>query len=53
MREKLVEYETKFGESFPLALTRQYDDDQVMEIVDQCIRDDKPYSPKLDSKADY
>lgn len=44
MDKELKRYEEKFGEQFPLMLCRGCDDDEIMEIIDQCIRDNTPYT---------
>jgi hypothetical protein len=53
MNEKLDQYREKFGEQFPLMLVRGFDEGRIIKMIDQCIRDGTPYTPKLDPKADY
>lgn len=49
----LDKYEQKFGESFPLMLCRGMADEDICEIVQDCIDKEKTYSPDLDPNADY
>ena len=44
MDKELKRYEEKFGEQFPLMLCRGCDDDEIMEITDECISKNKPYT---------
>ena len=50
MDKELKRYEEKFGEQFPLMLCRGCDDDEIMEIIDECISKTTPYSV---SNGDY
>ena len=50
MDKELKRYEEKFGEQFPLMLCRGCDDDEIMEIIDECISKNMPYSV---SNGDY
>ena len=43
MDKYLREYEEKFGEQFPLMLCRGCDDEEIMEIIDECISKNHPY----------
>lgn len=38
----MQEYEEKFGEQFPLMLCRGCDDEEVIEIINECISSNKP-----------
>ena len=44
MDKELKRYEEKFGEQFPLMLCRGCDDDEIMEIIDEKIRKNTPYT---------
>ena len=44
MDKALKRYEEKFGEQFPLMLCRGCDDDEIMEIIDECISKNTPYT---------
>ena len=44
MDKKMQEYEEKFGEQFPLMLCRGCDDEEVIEIINECIISNKPYT---------
>lgn len=44
--EKLLnEYSEKFNDSFPAKFMTQTDD-EICEIIEICIRNNKPYDPK-------
>ena len=43
MDKYLREYEEKFEEQFPLMLCRGCDDDEIIEIIDECISKNEPY----------
>jgi hypothetical protein len=43
MDKYLKQYEKKFGEQFPLMLCRGCDDDEIIEIIDECISKNEPY----------
>ena len=44
MDKELKRYEEKFGEQSPLMLCRGCDDDEIMEIIDECISKNTPYT---------
>ena len=44
MDKYLREYEEKFGEQFPLMLCRGCDDDEIIEIIDECINKNQPHT---------
>ena len=44
-------YKDKFGECFPLMLTRGMSDKQIMKLVKKCLDDNKPY--EVDNEYDY
>jgi hypothetical protein len=43
MDKYLKEYEEKFGEQFPIMLCRGCDDEEIIEIIDECISKNEPY----------
>ena len=43
MDKYLREYEEKFGEQFPIMLCRGCYDDEIIEIIDECISKNEPY----------
>ena len=43
MDKYLREYEEKFGEQFPIMLCRGCDDEEIIEIIDECISKNEPY----------
>lgn len=40
----LKRYEEKFGEQFPLMLCRGCDDEEIIDIIDECISKNEPYT---------
>ena len=51
MDELMDKYKDKFGECFPLMLTRGMSDEERMEEIKNCIKNNKPYS--IDNEYDY
>lgn len=51
MDKLLDEYKEKFGECFPLMLTRGMSEDDIIEIVKSCLKNNKPY--EVDEERDY
>ena len=43
MDKYLKKYEEKFGEQFPIMLCRGCDDEEIIEIIDECISKNEPY----------
>ena len=43
MDKYLKEYEEKFGAQFPIMLCRGCDDEEIIEIIDECISKNEPY----------
>ena len=43
MDKYLKEYEEKFGEQFPIMLCRGCDDEEIIEIIDECMSKNEPY----------
>ena len=43
MDKYLRKYEEKFGEQFPIMLCRGCDDEEIIEIIDECISKNEPY----------
>ena len=44
MDKELKRYEEKFGEQFPLMLCKGSDDDEIIDIIDECISKNTPYT---------
>lgn len=53
MNEKLLEYQEKFNEQFPLMLFRTMEEEQIMDLIDDCIIRNKPFEPELDENSNY
>ena len=49
----LDEYQDQFEENFPLMLCRHMDDDEIIDIIKNCLEDDEPYEPDIDPDANY
>ena len=43
MDKYLRKYEEKFGEQFPIMLCKGCDDEEIVEIIDECISKNEPY----------
>ena len=43
MDKYLKEYVEKIGEQFPIMLCRGCDDEEIIEIIDECISKNEPY----------
>ena len=48
MDKYLKKYEEKFGEQFPLMLCRGCSNDKIIEIIDECISKNEPYTVEAD-----
>lgn len=51
MDELMEKYEERFGECFPLMLTRGMSEKQIEELIKDCLKEDKPY--EVGEKEDY
>ena len=51
MDELLDKYKEKFRECFPLMLVRGMSEKQIIESIDDCIKNNKPYEVNAD--GDY
>ena len=49
----LDEYQGQFEENFPLMLCRHMEDDEIINIIKKCLKDDEPYEPELDPESNY
>lgn len=49
----LDKYLARFDEQFPLMLFRSKSDEEICSVIQQCLDDDKPYSPELDPDSNY
>lgn len=49
----LEQYEQKFGDCFPLMFCRGKADDEICEIVQDCLDKDAPFDPEVEAGADY
>lgn len=51
MDELLDRYKKKFGECFPLMLTKGMSDEEIETEIKDCLKKNKPY--EVDSEYDY
>lgn len=51
LEQYLQEYETVFNEQFPLMLCRGCDDDEIIELIKECIESNIPYT--VENNLDY
>ena len=47
----MEKYKEKFGECFPLMLTRGMSDENVKEAIEECLKNNKPY--EVGTEYDY
>lgn len=51
LEQYLQEYETVFNEQFPLMLCRGCDNDEIIELIKECIESNIPYT--VENNLDY
>ena len=49
--ESILKYKEKFGECFPLMLTKGMGDKKIEDIIKNCIENNSPY--EVDEEGDY
>lgn len=49
----LEKYRARFGECFPLMLCMGMSDEEINQIIQQCLDKDTMYEPDIDSDMDY
>lgn len=47
------EYESRFGYLFPRMCLQDASDDEVIELIEKCLKDDKPYDVKVEPGIIY
>lgn len=54
MIDKLLsEYADKFGAAFPVFSCECADEDELAEIIEDCIKANQPYEPECEKDIDY
>ena len=53
LEKVLNQYRDRFGENFPVMLFRGTPEDELIQTVQKCLDDAKPFEPDLDDEADY
>lgn len=53
MDELLIKYVDAFGENFPLFMCMGIDDEKIMKIIEDCLKDGVPYEVKQKENAVY
>lgn len=54
MEAALTRYYQHFGENYPLMIVGTKSDEEVIERINQCIKDNQPeVEPEYDDDADY
>lgn len=53
LEKVLNKYRDRFDENFPVMLFRGTPEDELIQTVQKCLDDDKPFEPDLDDEADY
>ncbi|WP_158523403.1 hypothetical protein [Clostridium taeniosporum] len=50
----LMEYEEKFQDNYPIrSIPCDWQDEQIMDSIKKCIKENKPFEVEYDEKADY
>ena len=49
----LDKYKEHFGECFPLMLCMGMDEEDILQVIQKCLGDDKPYDPDIDPDNMY
>lgn len=52
-QQLLKEYAEKFDDNFPTFMVRHLDMDEIGDLIEDCIKKNKPYEPESDISADY
>lgn len=53
MDELLREYANSFGENFPIRFFMGTDEEDIMQVIKKCLKDNKPYIANYKDKAVY
>lgn len=53
MEEKLNQYADHFGENFPIFIARRLDENELIKVIDECIKNDEPYKIETDENSFY
>ena len=51
MDEIMDKYKERFGECFPLMLVMGMSDDKICELINECLKTNKPY--EVNNECDY
>lgn len=51
--KSLEEYQDHFEENFPMMLCRTMEEEEIIEIIEKCLKNDEPYEPELNEEANY
>ena len=53
IEKKLNEYAELFGENFPIFIVRNLEESEIIKIIDECIKNNKPYEIKDENDKYY
>lgn len=53
MNERLNQYAEQFSENFPIFILRNLNEGEIIQIIDNCINNNKPYEIKTDDVVLY
>lgn len=53
LQEYLFKYLDKFGENFPIYMCMGFEEDEIIGIIKDCLKSDKPYEVEEEEGADY
>ena len=53
IKKLLNEYAEKFDDNFPLMLVTHMDEDEIIELIEKCIKEEKPLELEVEEDVDY
>ena len=53
MDKLLMDYRYKFGENFPIMMMMSETEENIIKIIEECIKNNKPYDVKRIDGANY
>lgn len=53
MNEKLMKYSEQFGENFPMFIVRNMEENEIIKIIDDCLKTNTPYELNIEDGDDY
>lgn len=53
MEDLLIEYVETFGDSFPLFCLMDLTDEEIIKLIKQCLKENKPYEVEQSEGVQY